>query len=169
MADASDITIRPATLTDAEAISQLVSELSRQFITPEYTREGAQTLLSHQTPEAITRCLDEGVRYVVAESAGTLVAAGGLILQRRHLYHLFVAANWQGQGIGRRLWNKLTAGLEPGPITVNSSRVAIGFYERLGFRSNGPAWNKDGVLAWPMVWEPRSAQTPAATGNLSSS
>jgi ribosomal protein S18 acetylase RimI-like enzyme len=169
MADPLDITIRPATPADVEAISRLVSDLSRRFITPQYTSQGAQTLLSHQTPEAIIRCLDEGMHYLVAETGHTLVAAGGLIRERRHLYHLFVAADRQGQGIGRRLWKALLAGLEPGPVTVNSSRVAIGFYERLGFRSNGPVWEKDGVVAWPLVWEPSPPQTPAATGNLSSS
>lgn len=167
--DASDITIRPATPADAEAISRLVSDLSRRFITPDYSALAAATLLSHQTPEAIERCLDEGMHYLVAEADGILVAAAGLMGERRHLYHLFVAAERHSRGIGRRLWNELLTRLDPGPVTVNSSRVAIGFYERLGFRSSGPPWEKDGVVAWPMVWNPPPAQTPAAAENLSCS
>lgn len=169
MSKSVDITIRPATSTDVDAISRLVSGLSRRFITPEYTPQGAGVLLSHQTPEAIAKCLDDGMHYLVAEEDGTLVGAAGLILERRHLYHLFVAADRHGQGIGRRLWNALNAGLEPGPITVNSSKTAIGFYQRLGFRSNGPQWEKEGVVAWPMIREPPSTETPAAGDNLSSS
>jgi len=142
MSESGDITIRPATSADVEAISSLVSGLSRRFITPDSTRKGAEVLLSHQTPEAIAKCLDEGVHYLVAQADDTLVGAAGLILERWHLYHLFVAADRHGQGIGRRLWNELIAGLEPGSITVNSSKGAIGFYERRGFRSNGPVWEK---------------------------
>jgi ribosomal protein S18 acetylase RimI-like enzyme len=164
-----EIIIRPATSDDVEAISRLLSGLSRRFITPEYTPQGAATLLSHQTPEAIAKCLDEGMHYLVAEVDNTLVGAAGLIRERRHLYHLFVDADRHDLGIGRRLWSELIAGLEPGPITVNSSKVAIGFYERLGFCSNGPLWEKDGVIAWPMIRQPLPPQTPAAGDNLSSS
>lgn len=155
--DTCEITIRPATAADVEAISRLVSGLSRRFITPDYTPQGTQALLSHQTPAAIAKCLDEGMHYLVAECDGVLVGAAGLIHLRRHLYHLFVDAERHGRGIGRRLWSELIAGLEPGPITVNSSKVAIGFYERLGFRSNGPPWEKEGVIAWPMIWQPPPA------------
>jgi GNAT superfamily N-acetyltransferase len=169
MFQADEITIRLATSADIEAISLLVSGLSRRFITPEYTPQGEASLLSRQTPEAIAQCIHEGMDYIVAEADGPLVGAAGLIRKHRHLYHLFVDADRHRQGIGRQLWNALTAGLEPGPITVNSSRVAIGFYERLGFRENGPAWEKEGVIAWPMIWEPPPAETPAAGDNLSSS
>jgi ribosomal protein S18 acetylase RimI-like enzyme len=169
MSETDGVTIRPATSADVEAVSRLVSGLSRRFITPDYTPQGAQTLLSHQTSEAIAKCLDEGMHYLVAEIDKTLVGAAGLIRERRHLYHLFVDADRHGRGIGRRLWRELIAGLDPGPITVNSSKSAIGFYKRLGFRANGPAWEKEGVVAWPMVWQPHPPQTPPKGDNVSSS
>lgn len=149
-----EITVRPATAGDAEAISRLVSELSREYITPDYTPAGAATLLSHQTAEAVRKAIEEGdMTYFVAQTDGAVVGAVGILPERRHLYHLFVARTHHRRGIGRRLWDAARTELEPGPVTVNSSRFAIPFYEGLGFLTTGPQWEKDGVIAYPMRWE----------------
>jgi len=163
MASAGDkVTIRPATGDDSADISRLLADLSRKFITPDYTDEGTVSLLSHQSPAAIRSAMTNGTTYLVAVRSGDLVAAGGILTKQRHLYHLFVDSRYHRQGIGRRLWDELRSLLDDeGPITVNSSRVAIGFYERLGFRSTGPAWEKEGVIAYPMVWSTPAPQRPS--------
>lgn len=152
-----EVVIRPATENDIADISRLLSGLCRQFITCDYNAEGTRTLLSHLSPTAIQSAMASGTVYLAAVLGDEIVGAGGILLEHRHLYHLFVDSGHHRHGIGRRLWRELLALVgDDGPITVNSSRVAIGFYERLGFRSTGPAWERAGVIAYPMVWEPLS-------------
>jgi ribosomal protein S18 acetylase RimI-like enzyme len=95
-----------------------------------------------------------GFRYHVAESNGRVVGFVG-VRDNRHLYHLFVAHDFQRQGIARRLWTiareQCIAAGNPGTFSVNSSNGAVAVYERLGFVRSGPMKNDDGVLYNPMV------------------
>ena len=154
MAGSHEILIRPATLADAESLSREISRLSREFITPDYTPEWAATLLSRLTPEVFGEAIEGEVAYWVAEIDQQFVGAVGIFPVKRHLYHLFVAAEHHRRGIGRQLWDAARDAASTGPITVNSSRFAIRFYERLGFASTGPSWEKNGVIAYPMQWDP---------------
>ncbi len=72
----------------------------------------------------------------------------------RHLYHLFVAPEFQGRGLGRQLWSHarefaLGTG-NPGEFTVNASRNAVVVYERFGFAPVGPEVQQHGVAFVPM-------------------
>lgn len=152
MNDPVSISIRAARTKDAAEISALVSQLSREFIVPDYSPFGAATLLGRQTPEAIAACYGGKSIALVAEGHGAIVGVVSLLLEKRHLFHLFVASAFQRRGLGRRLWDAARAEAGPGPITVNSSRLAVPVYRRLGFVDNGPKWEKDGVIAFPMLW-----------------
>ena len=130
------MTIRPARLADAEAISALVTYLAAKYIANEFPDEGSQALLRSMTPDAIRGSIAKGFCYHVAEESDDIV---GVVATRNnsHLYNLFVAEASQGQGLARKLWQVarracLEAG-NPGEFTVRSSRFAVGFYEKLGF------------------------------------
>src|SRR5690606_27009771 len=68
----------------------------------------------------------------------------GVVLVEKfwNLTNLFVAPEHQGHGIGRRLATEALAVCRVrsprGELLVNSSSVAVGFYERLGFGQVGP-------------------------------
>lgn len=151
----SPVVIRAATIDDAAAISGLIVPLAEKFIAHEYSATGAACLLDSMKPESIAKRIDERFRYHVAEADGAVV---GVIAIRddSHLFHLFVAEERHSQGIGRRLWETARdatvsrAGTER--FTVNSSRFAIQFYERLGFVENGPTQTLNEVVCYPMVW-----------------
>lgn len=115
-------------LADAPAISALIHALSEPFfVSP--SREGAESFLASIGVEGVVRCLaSERFRYLVARSDGTLA---GVIAIRdgAHLFHLFVAPAYQGQGLARQLWHQakaqaLAAG-NPGRFTVNASLNAV--------------------------------------------
>jgi GNAT superfamily N-acetyltransferase len=147
------IHIRPATAADATRISDLLSSLSRQFIAHEFTDEGRERLLNSLTPAAIERLLEMGYRYFVAESGRSLA---GVVATRddRHLYHLFVAIEFQRQGLARRLWEfaqyDCAARSGSTEFTVNASRFALPAYERLGFVRVGEVQETGGVVSVPM-------------------
>ena len=77
------------------------------------------------------------------------------VRDNKHLYHLFVANDFQRRGVARRLWTvareECIAAGNPGTFTVNSSNNAVAAYERLGFVRSGPTKNDDGVLYNPMA------------------
>ena len=147
--------IRLADNDDAPAISDLIKPLAEEYIANEFSPEGVRNLLSSMEPEAIEGYFRSGYRYHVAEDDGRLAGVVG-VRDNKHLYHLFVVEDYQGQGLARKLWAVakeacLQAG-NPGEFTVNSSRFALGMYRKFGFAGSGPLENKDGVVYYPMKY-----------------
>jgi len=149
----SGMTIRAATIADAEEISSLIVELSAPFYTSA-TREGAEPFLTSISAEAQRGYITaKNFSYYVAESNARLA---GLVVLRdnSHLFHLFVANPLQGAGLARRLWEivkaeALAAG-NPGLFTVNSSLNAVPVYEKFGFVRKGEVQHMHGVSFQPM-------------------
>lgn len=148
--------IRLATLGDAPSISALVRDLTGKYIAHEFSWEAARRLFRSMEESAIRRYMAYGYRYHVAEENGELA---GVVAMRdnRHLYHLFVAERFQGEGLARALWQtakraSLEAG-NPGMFSVNSSRFAVGLYEKLGFVGHGEVLDESGVIHVPMTLE----------------
>jgi GNAT superfamily N-acetyltransferase len=147
------VEIVPAAPSDADAISALILGLSDPFFL-EPSRVGAEPFLASVSPEGQRRYLQAGnYSYHVAKSQGQLV---GLVALRdnAHLFHLFVAQPFQGQGLARRLWHvvqdeALRAG-NPGSFTVNASLNAVPVYEKFGFVRQGDVRRMNGVAFQPM-------------------
>ncbi len=97
--------------------------------------------------------MQSGYKYHVAEMDNRLVGVVA-VKNNRHLYHLFVAEQYQRQGIAKKLWQSamevcLGKG-NTGEFTVNSSEYALGVYEQFGFvAQSGPEINS-GVVYFPM-------------------
>jgi ribosomal protein S18 acetylase RimI-like enzyme len=147
-----DISIRAATIDDAESISQLVTSLAREYIACELSPEGASRLLNSLSLESIRNYFKSGYKYYVAES-GSVLAGVVATRDNRHLYHLFVAESFQRRGLARRLWQVaqapcLAAGTRE--FTVNSSRNAVAVYERFGFIRQSESQDTGGVVSVPM-------------------
>ena len=145
--------IRVATLNDAAAISQLIRPLAEKYIAHEFSPEGVASLLSSVTPDAIAGCLASEYEYHIAEKDGKIVGVVG-VRDKSHLYHLFVADEFRGQGVARELWLVALAACrqvaDTQGITVNSSKFAVEMYRRFGFVQTGPGETKNGVTSFPM-------------------
>ena len=103
--------------------------------------------------EKIEKYIQSGYRYHVAETDSQVV---GVVAVRDnvHLFHLFVAEQYQRRGIATQLWKVaktvcLNEG-NPGEFTVNSSSFARDVYEKLGFISCSDPQEIDGILFYPM-------------------
>ncbi|BBA33717.1 GCN5-related N-acetyltransferase [Methylocaldum marinum] len=148
--------IRAATPDDARRISALLRDLTGKYIAHEFSEEGAGRLLESMNEAAIKSYLESGYRYHLAEENGELAGVVA-IRDNCHLYHLFVSERFQGRGLARRLWEVakavcLDAG-NPGVFTVNSSRYAVGLYEKFGFVRQSEAVDISGVISIPMKLE----------------
>lgn len=158
----SSAAIRAARPDDADAISALIHSLARYFLADPDDPGAAAAFFTTIAPAAIREALEgDRYRYHVAEVDGVLAGVVG-VRDGAHLYHLFVAEPFHGRGIAARLWDTACRdALErgnPGEFTVNSSRHAIGMYERMGFQATGALQAGSGIAWLPM----RLVRAPAA-------
>ena len=157
---ADTMLIRPARLEDAVAISALIHSVT-PFLTVNPDGAGAGEFLKTITPEAVRGYIAaDNFVYQVAWAGDQLA---GVVAMRdyRHLYHLFVAPEFQRQGLARRLWEHarsqaITARNDAG-FTVNSSVFAVTVYERFGFKASSPKVEAHGVAFVPMFITPETA------------
>lgn len=165
--DAAPTRIRLATTEDAAAMSELVHSLSAKYIAIDFDEMGARRLLASMEAPAIREYLRSGYRYHIAEEDGILLGVVG-VRENKHLYHLFVTEARQRQGLATKLWRVARAACiaagNAGEFTVNASRLAVSFYERLGFVQIGPPQNRDGGSAIPMKLIERNGETTPQGG-----
>ena len=98
------------------------------------------------------------------DNPGQMTLAGILVIKdKNHLFHFFVKPQWQGRGIGKRLWYTYIEEYKAlnsdklfrqsfDLVTVNSSDFALQFYQQLGFAMNGERQKKKGVCYTPMTF-----------------
>ena len=145
--------VERAEVSDAPRISALIRELSKPFLASP-TGEGAEPFFAAIGESAIQGYVSaSNFEYFVAEAQGQL--AGVVALRDgSHLFHLFVAEPFQGQGVGSRLWQMVKARAiqsgNPAKFTVNSSLNALPVYEKFGFIAVGPVVQTHGVAFQPM-------------------
>lgn len=143
--------IRPATTSDAAAISRLVLSLAR-FFTMDPGGRGAEDFLLSLQPDAVAaRLASASFKTWVAVADGSDVAGVIVVRGGNHLFHLFVAEAYHGQGGARALWRHVLLHMPPSArVTVNATPFAKGFYERMGFVATGPAVQTAGIAFIPM-------------------
>jgi GNAT superfamily N-acetyltransferase len=145
--------IRKATPDDSGQISKLLCELTAKFIAKEFSAYGRQLLLDAMKPDVIAKNIQSGYRYHIAEIDGQLVGVVA-VRDNSHLFHFFVAEQYQRQGIAKQLWNTAMRVCDeegnPGEYTVNSSRYALDVYKALGFVTDAAVQQKNGVVYYPM-------------------
>jgi ribosomal protein S18 acetylase RimI-like enzyme len=151
--DMSGVRIRAALPVDSKEISELITGLSEKFITEEFSSRGKDHLLSTMTSQSIEKYMRSSYRYHVAETDNRLVGVVA-VKDNKHLYHLFVAEQYQRRGIAKKLWKvAMEIGVSKGntgEFTVNSSAYARRIYEQLGFVKYSGSQVKNDVVFYPM-------------------
>lgn len=154
------VKIREGHAADASTIARLSIRESGRHIRADCSVDGFRRLLAELVTRRVEeRMRDGSFRYWVAET-GDGIAGMCALRDVTHLYHLFVASEWHGRGIGRRLWeaardDSFVRMPSLAAFTVNASTFARPVYRRLGFRASGDAWLKNGIRSWPMSLEVR--------------
>ncbi|AMM52505.1 GNAT family acetyltransferase [Rufibacter sp. DG15C] len=125
-----NLTIRPYTPTDQEALLQLLQLNTPRYFAPEEEPDFLQ-YLQHETEE-----------YFVLERQGRVVGCGGVNFsedgQTGKISWDILHPDFQGQGLGRALLTYRIARLlevhQVTHITVRTSQVVYRFYEKNGFQ-----------------------------------
>lgn len=146
------LTLRNATLEDADAISRLVVGLAHHFL-EDPDAAAAQPFLATLTPAATAqRIASPDFLHCVAEDdsglCGVIALRGG-----SHLYHLFVRSDRHRRGIAGALWRHAKALSGHDTFTVRSSLYAEPVYARLGFVREAPPRTDNGVT-WVAMRHP---------------
>jgi len=151
--DLSAGALRRGRVDDGEAIAALVRRLAHHAIVDADGADARSFLDSVDEAAQRGHLADPRYRYLLASRGATLA---GLIALRdaSHLFHLFVAPEFQRQGIATRLWRAARADAAAsgpaGEFTVNSSLFARPVYERFGFVATGDPVTQHGIRFVPM-------------------
>jgi predicted GNAT family N-acyltransferase len=144
---------RNGTPSDAKAISELVRALAPAFLVNADGSGAEQFWASVAEATQAARLATPNHHVIVVEDKGSIVAMIGL-RDLSHVFHLFVAATHQGQGLSRQLWTRARAYAyeqgHRGDFTVNASLPAVPVYQRFGFQPVGEATCSHGVEILPM-------------------
>lgn len=144
--------IRAANKADIPTLVNLVKSLAHYYL-EDPNGKLPRWLDDTLTPEAfLARIVDADYLNLVFEEADSVV---GYVSVKRsgHLYHLFVAEEFQGKGISRLLWEQVKRQCRCNSFTVRSSIHAIPVYSRFGFTESGPVRTREGVFFQQMECE----------------
>jgi GNAT superfamily N-acetyltransferase len=141
-----------ATVEDATAISLLIGSMA-EFFTLQRDGTGAEDFFKTISPEAIAGYV-ASTQFTYFKAVENVTLAGVVAVRDgSHLYHLFVDAAFQRQGLSRQLWEHARAAVQeinPGYFTVNATPYAQPVYERFGFVATGPRVETKGIAFVPM-------------------
>ncbi|WP_026034161.1 GNAT family N-acetyltransferase [Dyella japonica] len=152
----SRLHMRLAHAEDARAIGVLVRRVTRRWIVPTQPAAAVGPMLATMTARAIRARIGAGQRFHLAFVDDVLVGVAA-IRDDRHVFQLFVGTRYQGQGIARKLWDRLRndavrrAGTRV--FTLNAAEGAVPIYLRFGFVYDGdPGRRRGHVIAVPMIY-----------------
>lgn len=143
------MSIRIATIDDVSSICRLVTSLSHFYLhedTVELPYWFAKTLREEAFKQRIENSDYLNAVYTVDHKVVAYISLQGA----QHLYHLFVAEQYQGRGISRLLWQYLIDITASDYYTLRSSLYAVPVYKRFGFVESGDVGEKEGIGFQPM-------------------
>lgn len=139
----------------AEAAKFILAQFE-QFVFADYTEEGRVAVRGYVTAASLVADDAENFAFV-ARLEGSLVGIAK-VKRRNHLSMLFVAAECQGRGYGRRLveaaiGESKARNPDVTGMTANSSRFGLPFFLKLGFRPTADVQLVNGVRFTPVRLE----------------
>ena len=120
-----------------------------QFEAPDYSDEGIQSFKDFIENKEIINTLEFWGAYDNQKLKGVIATNEN----RKHICCFFVEAQYQRQGIGRKLWEYLLENSQKEVITVNSSTYAVPVYHKLGFVDTNTEQLSDGMRYTPMKYQ----------------
>lgn len=140
---------------DTDAVAAMILGSFEQFIAPDLSEEGRQAIREFISAAALIERQATGSLILLALD-GAAVAGIIEIRDDSHLSLLFVATAYHRRGIARAMLDlALSQTLERNPtltrLTVNSSPYAVGAYHHLGFATDGDRFERNGIVAYPLV------------------
>lgn len=147
------ITIRKATTSDSQRISELISRNAQSLLQDDFENDGLEFFLNTVNHRAIKDYMEQGFSYLVAQSDKKIV---GVIAMKdySHMFHLFVDKAFHKKGIAKSLWKEIfdhsLKNGNSGVFTLNSTSYALPVYQRWGFSTTDEQQSRHGIRYTPM-------------------
>lgn len=131
------ITLRDASLADAQAVSELIHVSFSALAAADWSQSAGATFLAESAPHALAGAVASSVLGLVATSADRPV--GFLLMPTpRLLSLLFVHPDYLRNKIGTELWESARSKIEAGSpevqtVELNATPNSVRFYRSLGF------------------------------------
>lgn len=147
--DDSDKDIKPAL--------ELVMNVFKQYVEPEYSQQGIDTFYRFIEEDSIINNLgkNDSFKMWAAYKNDNLVGVVA-VKDSNHISLFFVDSKYQKQGVGKKLFTTVVALAIKNKIkriTVNSSPFATPIYHHYGFKDTGVEKNIDGIRFTPMEYD----------------
>lgn len=138
----SMMNIRAAKVEDVDQIRSMVLNLAHFYLSDNAV-ELPVWLSSALELQAFEMRLEdpEFIHFVCVQQSAVIGYIA--IKNKNHIYHLFVSAQHQGQGIAKQLWQWAKQACGSVEYTVRSSLFAVPVYESFGFVKTEPLAIKD--------------------------
>ena len=152
---ANTFTFRDIRPNEAIEVCNLVARTFNEFIAPEFSDQGVEEFFKYSNPREFKKRSESGYSSMIAESEGKTV---GMIELKgySHISMLYVEKSFHKKGVAKELIRTALSNLSlenscEVDITVNSSRYAVPFYEKLGFIQFEEEKTIFGVIHVPMM------------------
>ena len=138
---------------EESAVCDLVAQVFKQFVAPDYSRDGVDEFFRFANPDALKKRVQADSSVLAAYQAKTLVGVLEFVLPNR-IAMLFV--NLPHQGIAKKLVSlAVSKAREKTPasseLVVHSSPYAQAIYQKMGFQKTGDSTTKNGITYTPMA------------------
>jgi GNAT superfamily N-acetyltransferase len=148
--------MRLARRDDAPAVARLARRVVRRWVLPGQPPVAVIALEESLRASVIREKIAAGQRFHLAFVDGVLVGVAA-VRNDSHVFQLFVGTRYQGQGIARRLWERLCrdcvrrAGTRT--FTLNAAPGAVPVYLHMGCEiDHDPARVLGKIIAVPMIY-----------------
>jgi GNAT superfamily N-acetyltransferase len=148
--------VREIDTAQVTEVLDLVLGVFREHIAPLYPPAGAAEFERYASTDAQARRLASGHLLFVAETDQEGILGVAELREFRHLSMFFVKTAYQRRGVGRKLLAAIVARCKraspaSSQLTVHASPNSVSAYRRLGFASQGPEQEKNGIRFVPMA------------------
>jgi len=149
------LTVRKIRLGEEVEVCNLVARSFNEFIAPEFSEEGIEEFFKYSNPREFKKRSESGYFSMVAKSQNKL--AGMIEVKgNSHISMLYVEKAFHKKGVAKELIRialekVFSNNINHDNITVNSSRYAVPFYERLGFLQFEEEKSIYSVIHIPMI------------------
>ncbi|MEK6223312.1 MAG: GNAT family N-acetyltransferase [Thermodesulfobacteriales bacterium] len=148
-------TVRKIRAGEEIEVCNLVARSFNEFIAPEFSEEGIEEFYKYSNPREFLKRAESGYFSMVSETDGKL--AGVIEFKgNKHISMLYVDKAFHKKGVAKGLIRMALEEVTSSRgnrdnITVNSSRYAVPFYEKLGFIQYEEEKTIYGVFHIPMI------------------
>lgn len=151
----NNIVIGEMNINDINNVSDMVNNVFDEFVGIDYSENGKKTFKDYINHKNILERFDNKTsKFYIAKNDDEII--GILEIKNKdHVSLFFVKKEYNGKGIGKKLFDNYIKALkqynnEIKVITVNSSFFAEKIYNKMGFIKTDEIQEKDGIKYIPM-------------------